>query len=408
LDNNAFEHSANAISGDYGENLFRIQWKDTNPSDFDKLAVAGEAVQQWYSEYVNYDTSNGERNGNILHEGQIEHFLQVICKGSTSDGKIGIGIKSSASTTIVCVHYEKMMSSSGKTADYIKRPAYIGATSLLTIQEEAKLREIIAKGKVELSGMTQEEKNKLFKNCKYYLKTAQEKLDYLQDEAQDQFTDIIENGYSKTEWTTELNRIENLVTSAKTRTLSQLNNLTTDISAIRIPNSLAETSFRDLQLTGFFLSMIDLLGLNVLVNGCTPSDAIIGSQTLNAIITANDGTLDGNGFADASIDYHDTPEDNKPGVKKCIRVMLGLFGIKTTTAKKDHWYSDDSDFEDGWKKIARRLYWVFASRKAVVAVLKEYNGFNGNGIDVTASYASTCDSESHTSQDFDVQFDHVT
>ena len=89
------------------------------------------------------------------------------------------------------------MSSSGKTADYIKRPAYIGATSLLTIQEEAKLREIIAKGKVELSGMTQEEKNKLFKNCKYYLKTAQEKLDYLQDEAQDQFTDIIENGYRR-------------------------------------------------------------------------------------------------------------------------------------------------------------------------------------------------------------------
>lgn len=77
LDNNTFEHSANAISGAYGENLFRIQWKDTNPSDFDKLAVAGEAVEQWYSEFVNYDTTNGERNGNILHDGQIEHFLQV-------------------------------------------------------------------------------------------------------------------------------------------------------------------------------------------------------------------------------------------------------------------------------------------------------------------------------------------
>ena len=78
MNNNTFEHSANATSGQYGENLFRIQWRDTNPSDFDKLAVAGEAVEQWYSEFVNYDTSNGERNGNILHDGQIEHFLQVI------------------------------------------------------------------------------------------------------------------------------------------------------------------------------------------------------------------------------------------------------------------------------------------------------------------------------------------
>merc|ERR1711973_666850 len=329
-------------------------------------------------------------------------------KGSTSDGKIGIGIKSSASTTIVCVHYEKMMSSSGKTADYIKRPAYIGATSLLTIQEEAKLREIIAKGKVELSGMTQEQKNKLFKNCKYYLKTAQEKLDYLQDEAQDQFTDIIENGYSKTEWTTELTRIENLVTSAKTRPLGQLSNLTTDISAIRIPNSLAETSFRDLQLTGFFLNMIDVSGLSILVNGATPANAIIGGQTLNAIVTANDGALDQNGFTDGGIDYGDTSDDNKPGVKKCIRVMLGLFGIKTTTASSDHWYSDNNDFKLAWKKIARRLFWIFAERKAVAAVLKQYNGFNGNGVNTDETYASTCTKETHTSQAFTVQFDHVT
>ena len=78
LTNKEFKHSAEAINGDYGENLFRITWiNGTEPSEFDKLAVAGEAVKQWYSEYVNYDTSNGERNGNVLHDGQIEHFLQV-------------------------------------------------------------------------------------------------------------------------------------------------------------------------------------------------------------------------------------------------------------------------------------------------------------------------------------------
>ena len=78
LNDNKWEHSANALAGQYGENLFRIRWSaGTSPSEFDKLAVAGEAVRQWYSEYVNYDKDSGERNGNILHDGQIEHFLQV-------------------------------------------------------------------------------------------------------------------------------------------------------------------------------------------------------------------------------------------------------------------------------------------------------------------------------------------
>ena len=78
MNNNKFEHSAEAKRGEYGENLFRIKWLNgTSPSYFDKLAVAGEAVEQWYSEYVNYDKSTGESNGNIHHDGQIGHFLQV-------------------------------------------------------------------------------------------------------------------------------------------------------------------------------------------------------------------------------------------------------------------------------------------------------------------------------------------
>ena len=55
------------------------------------------------------------------------------------------------------------------------------------------------------------------------------------------------------------------------------------------------------------------------MDGSTPDDAIIGGQTLSAIISANDGDMDGNGYADSSIDYHDTPTDNQDGVKKCIR-----------------------------------------------------------------------------------------
>lgn len=73
-----WEHSSDANMGVCGENLFRITWpNDTTPSEFDKLALAGEAVKQWYDEYVNYDTEDGGRNGNILHDGQIGHFLQV-------------------------------------------------------------------------------------------------------------------------------------------------------------------------------------------------------------------------------------------------------------------------------------------------------------------------------------------
>ena len=59
--------------------------------------------------------------------------------------------------------------------------------------------------------------------------------------------------------------------------------------------------------------------MTILVNGNTPLEAIIANQTVLGIIGANDGDMDQNGYADASIDYHDTPTDNQDGVKKCIR-----------------------------------------------------------------------------------------
>ena len=48
-----------------------------NPSDEDKLAISSFAVEQWYKEYLNYDQNSSAWNGNIYHDEQIGHFLQV-------------------------------------------------------------------------------------------------------------------------------------------------------------------------------------------------------------------------------------------------------------------------------------------------------------------------------------------
>lgn len=399
-----WEHSSDANMGVCGENLFRITWpNDTTPSEFDKLALAGEAVKQWYDEYVNYDTEDGGRNGNILHDGQIGHFLQVICKGSTSNGKIGVGIYSEGSITIVCVQYEKKASSMSKTADYIKYPTYIGAESLLTVHEEKELRKKIASGNA----------NNVFKTCQFYLDKAKTKLDYMKLEAQDEFTKIIENGYSKAEWTSEINRIQNLVTSAKTRTSSQLSALKTDISAIVIPQSLAETRFRDLKLTGFFMEAIDCLGLTILVNGHTPMQSIIGNQTINEIIT-NDGPFGfGDHYNDNSVVWENfantCPTDERPRAMKCIRVMLGLFGVQADTPAANVWYENNDAFKKAWERLTRRLKWVFDNdHKAPSAILEGYNALKGDGFDMTpVSYAETCTQEKHGSQTIEIQYDII-
>jgi len=277
----------------------------------------------------------------------------------------------------------------------------------LTIQEEAQLRKKIAEGKTNLSVMNQTQKNKLFKTCQFYLQKSEEKLDFMKLEAQNEFTKIIENGYSTTEWQNKLDDIKSLVTSAKGRPVSELNNLTTDISGIFIPNSLAAIRFRDLQLVGFFLDMIDLLGLTLLVNGHTPAEAIIASATVNAIIEADHNSLNQNGYSDDLLNYHGCDTTDEDCVKKCIRVMLGLFGIQSGTASADHWYSDNDDFEKGWQKIIRRLKWVFGNSKAPRAVLLEYNSYNGLGVDMDAGYATSCTEEKNDSQDLQVQYDHI-
>lgn len=43
----------------------------------DKLAIGSLAVEEWYKEYLNYSQIDYDWNGNIFHDEQIGHFLQV-------------------------------------------------------------------------------------------------------------------------------------------------------------------------------------------------------------------------------------------------------------------------------------------------------------------------------------------
>ena len=75
LENNKFQHSSQS---EYGENLCRITWDSSSkPSSEDKLAMASFAVEEWYKEWYNYSKRTHKWNGNIFHDEQIGHFLQV-------------------------------------------------------------------------------------------------------------------------------------------------------------------------------------------------------------------------------------------------------------------------------------------------------------------------------------------
>ena len=75
IENDKFQHSAEYT---YGENICRIEWKpDMYPTEEDKLAIATRAVELWYKEHLNYSRKTSNWNGNIYHDEQIGHFLQV-------------------------------------------------------------------------------------------------------------------------------------------------------------------------------------------------------------------------------------------------------------------------------------------------------------------------------------------
>ena len=61
---------------DIGENLAKITWTEA-PTDGQKRAILPFAAEEWYREHLNFDKVNQCKNGNELHEGQIDHFLQV-------------------------------------------------------------------------------------------------------------------------------------------------------------------------------------------------------------------------------------------------------------------------------------------------------------------------------------------
>ena len=85
--------------------------------------------------------------------------------------------------------------------------------------------------------------------------------------------------------------------------------------------------------------------------------------------------------------------------------MLGLFGVRTGQTR--HYDAKHADFAPAWKKIIRRLKWVFNGSAVPTAVLIEYNNFTGLGEKLDAEYAKTCDSETHTSQGLAIQYDHI-
>ena len=61
-----------------------------------------------------------------------------------------------------------------------------------------------------------------------------------------------------------------------------------------------------------------------MVNGHTPAEAIIASETINAIIEAKDDTLNQNGYEDRKINYHSCPKENREYVKIAIRRKKSL------------------------------------------------------------------------------------
>jgi len=135
LKNRKFQHSSQSK---YGENLCRIQWNSWKPSREDKLAIASFAVEEWYKEWYNYSTKTHDWNGNIFHDEQIGHFLQIIWDGKKGNNRIGVGIASNKKYTIVVVQYENKRRASEKNVDKIHNVR--NQFPVLTIQEEEDLR----------------------------------------------------------------------------------------------------------------------------------------------------------------------------------------------------------------------------------------------------------------------------
>merc|ERR1712227_55859 len=136
IDNDKFQHSSQSK---YGENLCRIKWDPSfTPSRADKLSIGTFAVEEWYKEYLNYSERKHDWNGNIFHDEQIGHFLQIIWDGKKGNNKIGVGIKSNERYTIIVVHYENKRLASEKNVEKIHNLRH--DFSVLTIQEEENLR----------------------------------------------------------------------------------------------------------------------------------------------------------------------------------------------------------------------------------------------------------------------------
>jgi len=368
-----------------------------NPSEEDKLAIGSLAVEEWYKEYQNYSRQTSDWNGNILHNEQISHFLQVVWDGSKGDNEIGVGISSNDKHTIIVVQYDNKRDASEENEDKVRFQNFWESESFLTIQEEENLTNFIKKRKTKYDEVyekfEEDEDNdaedvriKLERNCKFYVKKAALKLQFLHDEAKDPFMSKHNLGtdFSIDDWKEKLEDLQTTVDEAEELLDEDLDHdnicdIYEKVLKIKIPNSLAEERFENLQLVAFFKGTLDLLNLSSTVGGSTPSNSRLASHTLANCLTATTIT------PDTSLATNTTTMSNNQ-YKKIVKVFVGYFSVITTGNNTTRDYDDD-DFAN-WKECCKRIKarWDANGAKNVCV---GYNALRQNGDQMDASWPGT-------------------
>jgi len=397
LDNGKFQHSSQSK---YGENLCRIKWNTTfERSKEDELAIVTFAVEEWYKEWCNYSKKTHSWNGNIFHDEQIGHFLQIIWDGKKGDNRIGVGIRSNKEYTIVVVQYENKRLPSEKNVEKIHN-LNRNNFHLLTIQEEEDLRNFIKnrydKYYQEYQKMKKGEDNdaneiriKLERNCYFYLKTARKKMNILRKEAWDPFFALHNLDGRTWKWKRMLDQLRAWILDGF-RTMSRLGKgrdhfythiLFKQTLRIVIPNSLAQERFENLQLEAFFMGTLDLLNLSSTVGGATPSNSRLANHTLANCLSSTVITPD-----TALATNPTTMTINQ--YKKIVKVFIGYFSVLNTGSNTSRTYTT-KQFSN-WKECCKRIIarWDINGAKNVCI---GYNALRMNGDPMDVSWPGTSD-----------------
>jgi len=394
LVNKKFEHSSQQT---YGENLCQVKWNSSfNPSEEDKLAIGSFAVKQWYKEYVNYSQFDHDWNGNIFHDEQIGHFLQVLWNGKKGDNKIGVGIKSNERYTIIVVHYENKRLASEKIRENIKNARLISSNSFLTIQEEEDLRSFMKKRKKEYNQEYRkfnngEENNatdiriKLKRNCSFYLQCAEKKIGFLRKEAADPYKSS--HNYDSNficDWLCKVETLSGSVIDGfellkKPLDHENICQLFEKVMEIVIPNSLANERFENLQLEAFFKGTLDILNFSATVGGSTPSNSRLPNHTLANCLTSTKVT------PDTALAKNNTRMTTNQ-YNKVVKVFVGYFSVVLTGPDTSRYYTE-TQFEN-WKECCKRITARW-DKNGAKNVIRGYNALRQNGSEMDESWPGT-------------------